>query len=162
TQSFMLVWMPTTGEFGLYGTFGDYDDHQQIATRVGAHYTHSREDKQTQPSTNGIENTQIRLSDGNVVFTPGLFAPGTTVERVTYEMVSADAGIKYKGFSLEGEVYFRKLSNWTGINTGIIPAEIKDHGFQIQTSAMVIPKRLQVYLSGAEIYGGAYGDDSEL
>jgi hypothetical protein len=162
TQSFMLVWMPTTGEFGLYGTFGDYDDHQQIATRVGAHYTHSREDKQTQPSTNGIENTQIRLSDGNVVFTPDLFAPGTTVNRVTYEMVSADAGIKYKGFSLEGEVYFRKLSNWTGINTGIIPSEIKDHGFQIQTSAMVIPKRLQVYLSGAEIYGGAYGDDSEV
>ncbi|HEY4231022.1 MAG TPA: DUF3011 domain-containing protein [Thermoanaerobaculia bacterium] len=162
TQSFMLAWFPTTGEFGLYGTYGDYDDHQKIATRLAAHYTHSREDKQTQPATNGIENTQIRLSDGSIVFTPDLFAPGTTVERVTYEMVSADAGIKYKGFSLEGEVFFRKLSNFTGINTGIIPSEIKDHGFQIQSSAMVLPKRLQVYLSGAEIYGGAYGDDSEI
>jgi hypothetical protein len=162
TQSFMLAWLPTTGEFGLYGTYGDYDDHQQIATRLGVHYTHSREDKQTQPSTNGIENTQIRLSDGSIVFTPGLFSPGTTVERVTYEMVSVDAGIKYKGFSLEGEVYFRKLSNFDGINTGIIPSDINDHGFQIQSSAMVIPRKLQLYLSGAMIYGGDYGDDSEV
>jgi hypothetical protein len=162
TQSFSLAWMPTTGEFGLYGTFGDYDDHQQIATRVGAHYTHSREDKQSQPGTDSIENTQIRLTDGNVVFTPGLFAPGTSVNRVTYEMVSADAGIKYKGFSLEGEVYFRKLSNFTGINTGIIPSEIKSHGFQIQSSAMLVPKRLQLYLSGSMIFDDRYGDDSEI
>ena len=34
TQSFMLQWLPTTGEFGLYGTFGDYDDHQKPATRL--------------------------------------------------------------------------------------------------------------------------------
>ncbi|HUK37039.1 MAG TPA: hypothetical protein VLV86_24155 [Vicinamibacterales bacterium] len=39
TQTGMLVWMPTTGEFGLYGTFGDYDDHQMVATRFGAHFT---------------------------------------------------------------------------------------------------------------------------
>src|SRR5262249_33385513 len=38
TQSFSLVWMPTTGEFGLYGTFGDYDYHEMVATRFGAHY----------------------------------------------------------------------------------------------------------------------------
>ena len=25
TTSFMLQWLPTTGEFGLYGTFGDFD-----------------------------------------------------------------------------------------------------------------------------------------
>jgi hypothetical protein len=160
TQSFMLVWMPTTGEFGLYGTYGDYDNHQQIATRAGAHYTHSREDKQTQPSTNGIENTQLRLSDGSIIFTPELFGPGITVERATYEMGSVDAGIKYKGFSLEGEFYVRKLSRFTGVNTGSI-ADVVDHGFQLQSSAMVIQRKLQVYLSGAKIFSD-YGDDSEI
>ena len=161
TQSFMLAWMPTTGEFGLYGGFGDYDDHQQVATRIGAHYTHSREDKQDQPGTNAIENTQIRLTDGNIIFTPDLFGPGIAVERVTYEMMSVDAGIKYKGFSLMGEFYQRWLSNFDGLNTGGI-ANIVDHGYQVQASAMVIPRRLQVYVSGAQIFGGPYGDDSEF
>jgi hypothetical protein len=27
TQSYSVQWLPTTGEFGLYGTFGDYDYH---------------------------------------------------------------------------------------------------------------------------------------
>jgi hypothetical protein len=160
TQSFSLAWLPTTGEFGLYGTFGDYDDHDFVATRLGAHWTHSREDKQTQPGTNSIENSQIRLTDGSIIFTPNLFGPGITVDRVTYQMASVDAGIKYKGFSLEAEYYWRRLSNFTGSNTaGIEP--IQDHGFQVQSSAMVLPKRLQLYLSGSQIRGD-YGDASEV
>jgi hypothetical protein len=160
TQSFMLVWMPTTSEFGLYGTFGDYDHHELVATRLGVHYTHSREEKQSQPGTDDIENSQIRLTDGSIVFTPDLFAPGTTVDRVTYRMASVDAGVKYKGFSLEGEYYWRTLTNFAGTNTGFI-ADIDDHGFQIQSSAMIVEKTLQVYLSGSAIRG-PYGDASEV
>ena len=59
TQSYMIQWLPTTGEFGLYGTFGDYDTHEKVATRLGAHYTFSREEKQSQPGTNAIENTRF-------------------------------------------------------------------------------------------------------
>ena len=66
TQSYVLQWLPTTGEFGLWGTFGDYDYHEKVATRLGVHYTHSLEDKQSQPGTDGIENSQIRLTDGSV------------------------------------------------------------------------------------------------
>src|ERR1700704_6272091 len=47
TQSYALQWLPTTGEFGLYGTFGDFDDHDKVATRVGVHWSHSHEDKQS-------------------------------------------------------------------------------------------------------------------
>ncbi len=103
TQSAALTWLPTTGEFGLWGTFGDYDYHEKVATRLGGHYSHSLEDKQSQPSTNGIENSQIRLTDGSVVFTPDLFGKGISVNTVDYKMTSIDAGIKYKGLSLEGE-----------------------------------------------------------
>jgi hypothetical protein len=160
TQSFMLSWLPSTGEFGLYGTFGDFDDHQMVATRLGAHYTHSLEDRQEQPGTNSIENSQIRLTDGSVVFTPNLFGAGITVETVDYQMMSIDGGIKYHGLSLEAEYYRRWLSDFTGINTGSI-ASITDNGYQVQSSAMVIPKTLQVYLSGSQIFG-RYGDASEL
>jgi len=160
TTSFMLQWLPTTGEFGLYGTFGDYDWHEKVATRLAAHYTHSIEDKQSQPGTNGIENSQIRLTDGSVIFTPDLFGPGITVERVKYQMSSVDGGIKYKGLSLEAEYYWRWLSDFQGTNTAGI-ADIDDHGFQVQSSAMAVPKALQVYLSGAAIRG-RYGNSSEV
>ena len=104
TQSYMLQWLPTTGEFGLWGTFGDYDYHEKVATRVGVHFTHSLEDKQSQPGANGIENTQIRLTDGSIIFTPDLFGPGITVNTVNYKMMSLDAGLKYNGLAFEGGV----------------------------------------------------------
>ena len=75
-------------------------------------------------------------------------------------MTSVDGGIKYKGMSLEGEYYWRCLSNFTGTNTDGI-ANIHDHGFQLQSSAMVVPKILQVYLSGSAIRGH-YGNSNEL
>jgi hypothetical protein len=161
TQSVMLQWLPTTGEFGLYGTFGDYDDHQMVATRFAGHFTHSLEDRQEQPGTNSIENSQIRLTDGTIVFTPGLFGPGVAVNTVNYRMMSLDAGIKYHGMSLEGEYFRRWLNNFTfvGANTVTIP-EIVDEGYQLQSSAMAIQKYLQVYLSGSQIFG-RFGDASE-
>jgi len=160
TMSFMLQWLPTTGENGLYGTFGDFDDHQNVATRFGVHYTRSTEDKQSQPGSTNIENTQVRLTDGVQVFVPDVFGPGITVDKVLFQMASADAGVKYKGFALEAEYYWRWLSRFEGTNTAGI-ADVDDHGFQVQASAMAVPKVLQFYLAGSEILG-RYGDASEL
>jgi hypothetical protein len=160
TTSFMVQWLPTTGEFGLYGTFGDFDYHEKLATRLAVHYTHSTEDKQSQPGSDSIENTQIRLTDGSSIFTPNLFGQGITVERVNYQMSSVDGGLKYKGLSLEAEWYWRWLSDYAGSNTLGIP-DINDHGYQVQASAMLVPKVLQVYLGNSGIYGD-YGDPSEV
>jgi hypothetical protein len=71
------VWyMPTTGEFGPRSEFGDYEDHKEVATRIGWHFTFSPEDRQSQPGTDDIDNTQIRLSNGTIIFTEGALAPG--------------------------------------------------------------------------------------
>ena len=160
TQSYSVQWLPTTGEFGLNGTFGDYDDHQKVATRLGVHYSHSLEEKQSQPGTNGIENSQIRLTDGSVIFTPDLFGPGITVNEVDYRMMSIDSGVKYKGVSVEGEVYLRWLRNFTGVNTEGIE-DINDKGYQLQVSAMAIPKILQLYVGNSQVFG-RYGDQWEV
>ena len=93
TQTVSLAWLPSTGEFGLYGTYGDYDNHQVVATRFGAHYTHSLEDAQSQPGVEGVDNTQIRLTDGSIIFTQNLFGPGITVNKLDYQMTSFDGGI---------------------------------------------------------------------
>ena len=160
TATLTLQWLPSTGEFGPFGEFGDFAHHEKVATRLGAHYTHSTEDKQSQPGSNGIENTQVRLTDGSVIFTPDLFGPGIAVEKVKYQMASVDGGIKYKGLALEAEYYWRWLSDFRGTNTAGI-ADIDDHGFQVQSSAMAVPKRIQVYLSGSAIRG-RHGNASEV
>jgi hypothetical protein len=160
TQSYMLQWLPTTGEFGLYGTFGDFDYHEKLATRLAVHFTSSTEDKQSQPGTDGIENTQVRLTDGSQIFTPNLFGAGITVNRVKYKMSSVDGGVKYKGLSVEAEYYWRWLSGYEGSNISSIP-NINDKGYQLQVSAMAVPKLVQVYFGNSGIYG-RYGDQSEV
>ena len=87
-------------------------------------------------------------------------ATGITVERVKYRMSSVDGGLKYKGLSLEAEYYWRWLSDYEGTNTGGIP-DINDHGYQLQASAMLVPKLVQVYFGNSGIYGD-YGDPSEV
>jgi hypothetical protein len=156
----MLNWLPTTHEFGPLGAFGDFEGHKDLATRVGIHFTHSTEDAQSQPNSSSIENTQIRLTDGSIIFTPSLFGPGITVEKVRYEMASIDAGFKYRGFSLEAEYYLRWLSDFAGPGTGAI-ADIDDNGYQIQASAMILPRLLQLYVGASQI-NGDYGDGSEF
>ena len=68
-----LVWMPTTREFG-HGIWRFRESRgARHATRGPLHAQHRR---QAEPAQLGsFENTQIRLADGNVVFTPNLFGP---------------------------------------------------------------------------------------
>jgi hypothetical protein len=145
-----LVWAPTTGEFGE--GFGDFEGHEKVATRLAAHFTRSHETAEEQPSTQTFENTQIRLSDGTIIFTPNLFGPGVTVTAVNYRMTSFDGGVKYHGFALEGEYFLRWLTKFVGPGTAGLPDRF-DHGFQMQGSAMVIPKSLQLYAGGSTVFG---------
>jgi hypothetical protein len=154
TISTSLVWKPTTGEFGP--GFGDFEWHEKLATRLGIHFNHSIETKQSQPNSEQFENTQLRLSDGSVIFTPNLFGPGITIDEARYQMISIDSGLKYHGFSLEGEYYLRWLNNFRGPGVASLRG-LFDHGMQMQTSAMVLPKLLQIYVGGSTIFG-QYGD----
>jgi hypothetical protein len=154
TVSTALVWTPTTGEFGA--GFGDFEQHESVATRFGAHFTRSHETRQSQPNSESFENTQIRLSDGTVIFTPNLFGPGITVNDVNYHMGSFDSGLKYHGYELWGEYFWRWLNRFGGPGTSALP-QVFDHGFQVQASSMAIPKTLQVYLGGSTIFG-KYGN----
>jgi hypothetical protein len=150
TVSTALVWAPSTGEFGA--GFGDFEHHESVATRLAVHFTRSHEDKQSQPNTEAIQNTQIRLTDGSIIFTPNLFGPGITVNDVNYQMTSVDSGVKYHGYAVEGEYYFRWLNNFGGPGTAGL-SQIFDHGFQVQTSTMVVPKSFQLYLGGSTVFG---------
>jgi len=154
TLATALIWMPTTGEFGK--GFGDFEQHSELATRFAAHFTRSNEDAQEQPNSNQFENTQIRLEDGSVIFTPNLFGQGITVTDLVYRMAAFDGGLKYHGYSLDAECFFRWLDNFHGPGTTGLPS-VFSTGVQLQGSAMAIPKTLQVYLGGSTL-NGKYGN----
>lgn len=160
TLAAALWWMPTTGEYGANQGFGDFEHHDELATRFGIHYTHSTEDKQSQPGKEDPENSQIRISDGTAIFDQDVFGAGVQIEKARYQMTSIDAGFKYRGFALEGEYFWRWVDEFNVV--GELPFDdLYDHGYQLQASMMVMPKLLQLYLSGSEIKG-EYGDPSDI
>ncbi|HEX3185315.1 MAG TPA: hypothetical protein VHQ94_10980 [Pyrinomonadaceae bacterium] len=154
TVSSSLVWFPT-GDFerGFSGQgWGDFEHHEKFSTRLGFHFSRSDENRESQPNSEQFENTQLRLSDGTVIFTPDLFGPGVDITDARYRMMSVDGGFKYRGFSLEGEYFWRWLDKFRGPNTAGVP-RLFDHSGQIQASAMVVPEKLQAYAGYSKIFG---------
>ena len=159
TFSAALTWTPSTGEFGPGNGFGDYEEHQKLATLFSAHYTSSTEDAQSQPGTDSIENTQLRLSDGTLLFNATAFGTGRITE-ARYQMMALNAAAKYKGLALEFEYYSRWLDEFEVV--GVIPYDdFYDQGFTLQASAMVIPKMLQAYIQGSKVFG-EFGDPYDI
>jgi hypothetical protein len=160
TWSGALTWMPTTGEFGPANGFGDFEGHDKVATLFSAHYTRSTETPQSQPNTESIENTQLRLSDGTLLFAVDAFGTPGRITEARYQMLALNAAVKHRGYALEFEYYRRWLDNFQV--SGIVPVTgLDDSGFQLQASAMLIPKTLMAYVSGSKIFG-EYGDPYDV
>ncbi|MBX7041838.1 MAG: hypothetical protein K1X85_02955 [Ignavibacteria bacterium] len=158
TVSVALKWFPTTGEFGRNSSYGDFENHQKVATRLAGHFTISNEDRQSQPNSDAFDNTQIRLSDGSVIFKPGLFGPGVNIKKVQYRMTNFDIGMKYKGFSLDAGYFYRWLDKFGGDNLGSLGfTELTDDGFLLLSSYMVVPQFFQIYGGYSKIFGN-YGN----
>lgn len=144
SKSISMWWMPTTGEFGPRGGIGDFEFHKKAATRFGFSFVTSREDRFNNTGIPSPDNTQIRTSDGLLFFETGALADGVTVEEADYNMLSFDLGVKYRGFSLQLDLFGRKLSDFK--TNGPVPlSTIKDIGYSLQVSQMIIPKRLIIY-----------------
>ena len=145
SYSASVKWMPTTGEFGPRGGLGDLEYHQRLATQFGASACTAREGRYA-PDDQSPRQTQIKLSDGINPFDTGALADTVTVETLTYQNLSFDAGFKYRGFSLQSEYTLRRLSNFAA--TGPLPlTSIFDQGFFVQAMHMVVAKHLGVYAS---------------
>jgi hypothetical protein len=156
---FALTWLPTTGEFGPRGAFGDYEQHETLATRFNLAYTYSPEDRQS-PIGTQAGNTTLRLADSLNIFDTGALANGVTVEETRYQMVSAAAGMKYRGFWLQGEGYGRKLDNF--VADGKLPVGVvRDFGFYVQLAGMIVPKRFELYGATSYVFSD-YGRPKEF
>ena len=128
---------------------------------MGVHFTQSDETRQGQPENSNFENVSLRVSDGSSIFLPNLFNPGTQIDEARDHMFSVDAGAKLKGFALEGEYYWRRIDNFKLIGSPMALNKLNDEGLQLLASAMVVPKKLQLYTTYSTIFG-QYGDPTEV
>jgi hypothetical protein len=150
SYSASLMWLPTTGEFGPRGGLGDLEHHEKLATRFGISAGSSREARYADNDVPPLA-TQIKLSDGVNPFDSGALAEGVTVEKLDYDVVAIDVGAKYRGFSFQGEYYFRRLSDF--LADGTVPVEsLSDHGFMAQAMHMVVPRKAGVFVSGGYVF----------
>lgn len=151
TKGGSLWWMPTTNEFGPRGAYGDFEMHEEVATRFGISYTDSPEQRYTE-SDSAPQNTSLKLADSLNLFATGALAPGVTVSEADYSVLAVDAGVKYRGFFLQAEYYTRWLDNFRA--NGALPVtEIVDTGYYIQGSFFPIPRKLELYAATSKIYG---------
>ena len=149
-----VFWMPTTQEFGPRGAYGDWEGHQEVATRFGVGFVKSPETRQTSSGTAAPNNTTLRLADSLNVFDEGSLAPGVSVQSVDYQVLSIDAGVKYRGFFLQAELYNRWLDNFEA--DGRLPVgQIHDLGFYVQAAFYPLPKKLELYGATSQIWGDA-------
>jgi hypothetical protein len=137
-------WMPTTLEFGPNGGFDDYEWHEELATRFGVGGTWSHEDRFSDVLSGAPDNTTLRLADSLNLFDLGSLAPGVTVERARYRMMSADAGIKYHGLFL-GTAYFQRWLDQFRADGPLPVSSLVDRGFYVQAAFYPIKQTLEVY-----------------
>jgi hypothetical protein len=156
-------WMPTTHEFGPRGAYGDWEMHEKVATRFGVSTSWSPENRQTVSPTDPNNNTTIKLADSLNVFDTGSLAPGVTVQELDYQLLSVDAGLKYRGIFVQTELYSRRLDGF--VADGELPVTtIEDTGFYVQAAFYPWPKKLEVYAATSQIFGDSdagFDDSSE-
>jgi hypothetical protein len=145
-------WMPTTHEFGPQGGFDDFEWHDEVATRFGVAATTSREDRFSEDASAAPDNTTLRLADSINVFDPGALAPGITVEEVRYRLLSADAGLKYKGVFV-GTAYFQRWLDDFSTTAPLSIGQIVDKGFYVQAAFYPVKHELEVYGATSWVYG---------
>jgi hypothetical protein len=149
-------WMPTTGEYGPQGAYGDFEYHEELATRFGISYARSpREDRTAQPDSQAPDSTQIRLGDSLLLFERNALGDDVTVQTANFELLAVDLGFKYRGFFFQTEAYYRTLNDFrlADFSTAPLPTRsIRDKGFYVQSGFFPIPKKLELYASTSRIY----------
>src|SRR4029079_6360981 len=157
------VWWEPLGPFGppsrARNMYDDYFAEDKLRVRFGTAFTRSREDRFSNLDQSSPENTSLHNSDGVLTFSTGAFAPGVTVDKATYRMLAIDGGMKWNGFAVNGQYYFRWLNDFEA--DGPLPlASTFDHGFELSAGKFVIPRNLMLYARGSMVLG-QFGNSHE-
>lgn len=159
-NGYSILWMPTTGEFGPRGAYGDWEYHEKVATRFGGGYGRSREDRQNQDLSATSGNTQIKISDSQNLFDTNALSDSATVQQAMWQQFAVDGGFKYHGMFLHME-YFQRLLNQFEASGPLPVTNINENGYMIQASAFPWKKKVELYAFNSYI-NGKWNKSSEV
>jgi hypothetical protein len=100
-------------------------DSTKPVVRFGTSFTKSKESRFSSLAAGNPKNTGLYNSDG-------------------VNVLAADTCVKWRGFAVNGQYFFRWLNNFRA--DGPIPiSETFDHGFEVVASQFIVPKKWEVY-----------------
>src|SRR3954465_9596527 len=157
------LWWEPLGAYGEAGKsrnmYDDYAASKHVRIRIGTAFTRSREDRFSNLDQSSPENTSLYNSDGVLTFSTGAFAPGVTVDKALYKMWAIDGGLKWNGFSVNGQYFMRRLSDFEA-DAPLPVASTYDHGFEMTAGYFVLPRTLVLYGRASKVFGD-FGDSHE-
>ena len=131
--------------------WNDYEHHDAVALRLGSAFTFSREDRLSDLAQAGPENNATFISDGLFLFETGSLAPNVTIALANFYLWAIDAGLKYKGFAFNAELYMRWLNRFAA--DGPLPmSSMFDWGFDSSVGYFVV-RSLELFGRSSLIHG---------
>ena len=150
------TWWEPWAPFGI--GMGDMEHHEDLAIRLGTSGVYAPTYSRIIPDLNP-ENTIVRLSDGTPLATTGVLGAGTKVDSFLYNLATVDAGLKYQGWAVNFEYYFRLLDSFKG--TGPFDrSSIFDQGGMAYLSWCFVPRAYEVY-ARSSVVTGPFGTGQE-
>ncbi len=138
-----LFWFPT-GDWGT-GELADFEGHCRLATRVGVGFANSTVDELGE-----TEFGSVRVVDSGGKLADQLAAPNFSSE-YTVSLYSIDASMKYAGWSMTCEYYFRQIGDFQPAS---VPAlNLFDHGHWLQVGKFIVPNELEVLTRWSRVSG---------
>lgn len=150
-------WWEPNGKFGKSLT--DHDCSCEALYRFGHSFSWAAQQGLDSSGAPLTENTFARLTDGTLLTQNGALTPGTTVSEFDVYLYAVDAAMKYQGWSVNAEVYFRWLQDLQG--NGPLPrSKIAQRGFFVEGGNVIVPKKLDWNVRYSQV-SGPFGDTSE-
>ncbi|MBL7194164.1 MAG: hypothetical protein ISS73_09435 [Pirellulales bacterium] len=152
----IVTWEPW-GNYGL--GYSDMEGHDEPALRFGCSGVHALSQAIEATNGNNPEDTIVRLSDGTPIATPNALGPNSQVSQFRMQLVTVDAGWKYKGVGLNFEYYWRLLDDFVG--TGSFNQQsLFDQGGLAYMSFCLVPRKYELYGRSSAVTG-VYGTGQE-
>jgi hypothetical protein len=148
-------WDPL-GDYG--GQIVDYECSCDPLVRIGHSFVYS-------PQTANVtgvpldEADFVRLTDGTQLTQTGALAPGVTVSEYDVYFYGVDAAMKWRGWSVNAEVFFRWIQELEG--DGTLPVmDLFQRGFYVEGGCFLVAKRLDFNVRYSQV-SGLFGNASE-
>ena len=144
-------WMPTTGEFGPRGGSGDFEHHEELATRFGVSATRTREDRYAQLGEPTQQHADPPVRRRAAVRDRGA---GRRPDRAAGHLRRAGHRRRLQAARLSPAERVLPApavgASWPTARCR--SPTIFDHGFYVQAMQMVVPRTLGVYATGSFVF----------